>query len=291
VIEWLYRFLSRLSRFVGLWLLRVTATIVAMGYFVLLPRRLGGSVRFYRALFPDRSTGFAIRCAWRQYQDFASLYCERLEIERRSDVRFDSEGEHHLKEARAAGRGAILLMSHFGRWEIGARLLGKRQEGLTLVMGGFAGGGARAGVDEDLRLAGLNVVTVPAGQGQAFDILEAVQILRQGGVVSLAADRADGDARMLRLPFLGHTAAVAAAPFALALASGAPLLAVFAVKIGPRHYCFICDGPVTLTAANRGDRRKVMKQAASVYLQRLHEMVKAHPEQWQTFGEFLYRDS
>ena len=287
MIEWLYRFLSGLTRFVGPWLLRFVAATVATGFFVLCPRRRGHSTRFYRALYPGRSAFHALACAWRQYQDFASLHSERLDIERRADIRFESEGQHHLQEARAAGRGAILLMSHFGRWEIGARLLGKRQEGMTLVMGGEVAGGARAGVDEDLRRAGHDVVTVPAGQGQAFDILQAVQSLRRGGVISLAADRAFGDARMMRLPFLGHEAAVAAAPFALALVSGAPLLVVFAVKIAARHYRFTCDAPVTLSAADRGDRQRVMEQAASDYLRRLTEMVKQHPEQWQTFGEFL----
>jgi len=50
---------------------------------------------------------------------------------------------------------------------------------------------------------------------------------------------------------------------------------------GARYYRFTCDGPIALTAANRGDRQRGMEQAASFYLQRLHEMVKAHPEQWQ----------
>ena len=270
-----------------MWVLRIIVAVVATGYFILLPRRLGHSLRFYRALFPERSGLFAFRQAWRQYQDFASVYCERLEIERRSDVRFESDGVHHLNEAKSAGRGAILLMSHFGRWEIGARLLARREEGLTLVMGGQAAGGARAGVDRDLRQAGVDVVTVRTGQERDFNILQAAQILRQGGVVSLAADRAFGDARMLRLPFLGHAVAVAAAPFALALASSAPLLVVFAVKMGPRHYRFSCGSPIRLSAARRDDRQQVMEQAASDYLQRLHEMMKAHPEQWQTFGEFL----
>ena len=287
MIEWLYRFLARLSRFVGLWLMRGTAAIGATGYFILLPRRRSHSVHFYRALFPERSAWHAFRCAWRQYQDFARLYGERLELERRPDVRIESDSERKLMETRAAGRGAILVMSHFGRWEIGARLLARRRQELTLVMGGLADGGARAGVDADLRSAGLDVVTVPEGQGQPFDILQAVQILRAGGVVSLAADRAHGDARRLRLPFLGHVVSVAAAPFALALVSGAPLLVVFAVKIAPRHYRFLCADPVTLTAANRGDRQKVMEQAAAGYLQRLYEMARAYPEQWQTFGEFL----
>lgn len=285
--ERLYRFLSRLSDLVGLWLLRVVVAVIATGYFVLLPRRLGHSLRFYRALFPDRSPLQALRCAWRQYQDFASVYCERLDLDRRDDVHFESEGEYHLTQARAAGRGAILLMSHFGRWEIGARLLARRQQGLTLLMGGQADGGARGGVDQDLRQAGLDVVTVGPAQRRDFDILGTVQRLRKGGVVSLAADRAFGEARMLRLPFLGHTVRLPAAPFALALSSGAPLLVVFAVKMGPRHYRFICDAPVILTAATHDDRQTAMERAAAAYLHRLHDMVRAHPEQWQMFGEFL----
>ena len=287
MVHWLYQVLARLSRWVGLGFLKGLAAVVATGYFGLLPRRLHGSVRFYRALYPERSAWHALGCAWRQYQDFARLYTERLEVERRDDICFDSPDEQRLRDVRAAGRGAILVMSHFGRWEIGARLLARREAGLTLVMGGLAQGGARGGVDQDLRSAGLDVVTVPAGQGQAFDILRAVQVLRAGGVVSLAADRADGEARMLRLPFLGRHCEVAAAPFALALASGAPLLVVFAVKLGPRHYRFTCDAPVTLAAPSRADRQRVMEEAAAAYLVRLADMVRAHPEQWQSFGAFL----
>jgi len=286
-----YRFFSWLSGYVGMWLLRTTAAIVATWYFLFLPRRLGASLRFYRALFPERSRLFALVCAWRQYQDFASLFCERRAIEWGREVHFESEGAHHLTQAQAQGRGVILLMSHFGRWEIGARLLAARHEGLVVVMGGDVEGGARAGVDEDLRHAGLDVLTVRAGQGQEFDILRAAHILRRGGVVALAADRAVGAARVLRLPFLGHTVSIVAAPFALALASHAPLLVVFSVKMGPYHYRFTCDRPLILTAANHDERQQLMEEAASAYLQRLCDMVKAHPEQWQTFGEFLRREA
>lgn len=282
-----YRVLAQLSRMVGLWVVRAVAAVIATGYFLFLPRRLGHSVRFYRALFPTRSRLAALWLAWRQYQDFARVYSERLEVERHSDIAFETAGDEHIAQALDAGRGAILLMSHFGRWEIGARLLANRQQKLTLVMGGQAGGGARAGVDHDLRRAGVGVVTIPDGRGQAFDILEAVQILRQGGIVSLAADRAWGDARVLHLPFLGHTVAVAAAPFALALVSGAPLLTVFALRIGRRRYRFVSDPPITLAAASRRDRQAGLEQAAAAYLRRLQVMVESHPEQWQTFGRFF----
>ena len=285
----LYRVFAQLSRFLGMWIVRVTSAIIAAAYYLLFFRHTGHSVHFYRALFPERSRFHALWCAWRQYQDFSRVYSERLEIDRRTDVRFDREGEDYLGQAHAAGHGAILVMSHFGRWEIGARLLARRQGGLTLVMGGQDAGRARAGVDRDLRSAGVGVVTIPEGQGQPFDIFQAVKVLRQGGIVSLAADRAWGDARVLRLPFLGHTVAVAAAPFALALVSGAPLLVVFALRIGPRHYRFVSDPPITLTTADRRDRQTVIGQAAAAYLQRLHAMVEAYPEQWQNFGRFLAR--
>lgn len=282
----LYGVMARLSRVWGLWMLRGLAAVVAAGYFLFFPRRLAHSVRFYRALFSERSALYALGCAWRQYQDFARVYSDRLEIGRRQDVVFERPGEAYLDEARKAGRGVIVLMSHFGRWEIGARLLAQQQD-VTLVMGGQKDGGARAGVDRDLRGAGVGVVTVPEGQGKAFDILAALKGLREGGIVSLAADRAYGDARMLRLPFLGRFVAVAAAPFALALSSGAPLLTVFAIRLGPRHYRFISDPPITLHAADRGERQAVIERAAAAYLQRLLDMVKAYPEQWQTFGKFF----
>jgi lauroyl/myristoyl acyltransferase len=291
VTELLYRLYARLSRAVGLWPIRVTAALVAAVYFFCFAGRRGHSVRFYRALFPDRSRWFAVRCTWRQFQDFARVYSERLEVERRTDVRFDRDVERYVVEAKAAGRGVILLMSHFGRWEIGARLLGESHKELTLVMGGQAGGEARAGVDRDLRKAGVDVVTVPEGQGKSFDILQAVQSLRQGGMVSLAADRTFGDARILRMPFLGHTVGIAAAPFALALVSGAPLLVVFAVRMGRRHYRFVSQPPMSLPAASRGDRQAVMEKAAAAYLQALEAMVRSHPEQWQNFGGFFVEET
>lgn len=283
----LYGLMSRLSRVWGLWMLRGLAAVVAAGYFLFFPWRLAHSVRFYRALFPERSALHALGCAWRQYQDFARVYSDRLEIGRRSDVIFERPGEAYLAEARQAGRGVIVLMSHFGRWEIGARLLAQQQQDVTLVMGGQKDGGARAGVDQDLRAAGVGVVTVSEGQGKAFDILAALKGLREGGIVSLSADRAYGEARVLRMPFLGRFVAVAAAPFALALSSGAPLLTVFAIRLGTRHYRFISDPPITLHAEDRGERQAVIERAAAAYLQRLQEMVKSYPEQWQTFGKFF----
>lgn len=282
-----YRALAGLSRALGLWPVRLVGAVVAAGYFLVRGKRRAASVELFRTLFPDAPRRAALEWTWRQYQDFARVFSERLEVERRSDIRFEEVGEEHLAQARAGGRGVVIAMSHLGRWEIGARLLARRHESLTLLMGGQADGRARAGVDGDLRRAGVQVLTVPEGRGQAFDILDAVKVLREGGVVSLAADRTFGEARVLRMPFLGRTVAVAAAPFALSLTTGAPLLVAFSVRLGPRHYRLLCHPPLTVAAASRDERSAAMQRAAAIYLDHLHAIMKAHPEQVHLFERFF----
>ncbi|MGD0838647.1 MAG: lysophospholipid acyltransferase family protein [Polyangia bacterium] len=290
-----YGLLARLSRVVGLWVVRVMGAVVAAGYYGLRPALRKNSVTFYQALFPGETRRRALLRTWRQYQDFARLYSERLALEAgkvpAQGLHCERVGEEHFEQARQRGQGVIVVMSHFGRWEIAVRLLAREHRDVTLVMGGQTAGGARAGVDRDLRRAGLDVLTVPEGQGQAVDILQALQVLRRGGIVALSGDRAFAGARLVPLPFLGRTVAVAAAPFALALVSGAPLVVCFAVRLAAGGYRFISHPPLTLTAGDRTRRQAAVASAGSWYLDRLREMLLLYPEQWQTFAPFFIAEA
>jgi len=282
-----YRVLVAASRWAGLWVVSLFASIIAAFYFLFLPRRTGHSVRLYRALFPERGGWHAYGCAWRQYQDFARIYTERLEVERITTIGYESEGHEYIEQAVADKRGAILLMSHFGRWEIAARLLARDRHPMTLMMGAQQETNPNKRVAMDLKGDGVGVVAVSEGQGQPFDVLEAVDGIRNGGVVSLSGDRAWGNPRVLRLPFLGKEVAVPVAPFVLALVTGAPLLTVFACRTGPGRYRFTCSRPRYLKARARNERDAILRGAAQEYLAELESMMRAYPEQWQTFGPFL----
>ena len=71
--------------------------------------------------------------------------------------------------------------------------------------------------------------------------------------------------------------------------SGAPLLVVFALRVGQRHYRFVSDPPITLSAPDRCDRQTVLEQAAADYLQRLHAMAKglspSNAELWEVSSQ------
>jgi lauroyl/myristoyl acyltransferase len=279
-----YRALGRCARWVGLWIVTVFAWFIAAGYFLFLPRRLSHSVRAYRALFPGRGAWHAIACAWRQYQDFAHVYTERLALERGAPLTYESDGEAHLLDAQAKGQGAILLMSHFGRWEIASRLWARERPAFTIHLG--VRGTDEGEVAEGLRKDGVNVVAVSGGPEQASQILDPFWALRRGDVVSLAGDRAPDGARLITAPLLGGHAKVNAAPFMLALVTGAPLIAVFAYRIAGRRYRIVCKPPRYVKAAARADRDAALASEAAAYLEQLAEMMRAYPEQWHTFGPF-----
>jgi lauroyl/myristoyl acyltransferase len=281
-----YRALARFSRLVGLWIVTGVAFFVATGYFVFLPRRLAHSVRAYRALFPGRGFWHAVLCTWRQYQDFAHVYTERLQLDRGTPLTYESEGGEHLLEAQASGHGAILLMSHFGRWEIALRLWARERPAFTIHMGVRGTEADDDEVADSLRKDGVNVVAVQNGPDQASQILDPFWALRRGDIVSLAGDRAPIGARTIRAPFLGGHAPVNAAPFMLALVTGAPLLTVFAFRIGPGRYRIVCQPPRYVKAVKRAERDAVIEKEAAVYLEELTAMMRARPDQWHTFGPF-----
>jgi KDO2-lipid IV(A) lauroyltransferase len=215
------------------------------------------------------------------------VYTERLALDRISASDYESEGIEHIIEANANGTGGVMVMSHFGRWELGARLLARDHHELTLVMGGAAEASPNRVVSADLQSDGVEVVSVARNQAMGTDVLDAAQAVRHGGIVALAGDRAWGNPRMMRLPFLGQAVDVPMAPFVLALVTGAPLLIVFACRTGRRRYRFECLPPIHIKAPSRAQRDTVLREAGMVYLEELRRMARAHPEQWHTFGPFL----
>ena len=67
-----------LSHKLGLWFFRTLSWFIATGYFFLFGLRVKESVRFYRALFPERGFAYALYCAWKQFHNFTDVYTHRF---------------------------------------------------------------------------------------------------------------------------------------------------------------------------------------------------------------------
>ncbi|MBT8340455.1 MAG: hypothetical protein HKP58_11925, partial [Desulfatitalea sp.] len=103
--EYFYRWLSFASKFLGPGFFRFIARCIAGGYFVLLPKRTAVSMHFYSALWPGRHRRFYLACAWRQFQNFTSVFLDRHLLQHGKTMTYTFEGRQHLHQALEAGQG------------------------------------------------------------------------------------------------------------------------------------------------------------------------------------------
>jgi predicted LPLAT superfamily acyltransferase len=285
-----YKILTILSKRFGPWLFALVSRGIAAGYFIFFPKRSAASARFYRVLFPQRTRAYAWWCAWRQFQNFTTVFLDRYLLPDPGAIQFTFEGREHLLAAVAEGRGGILLMSHMGNWEAGARLLRRSIPDLRLML--YMGRRAQEQIErlqkEDLAASGIRILAADEAGGSAFDLVEGAAFLKSGGFVSMAGDIVwRPDRQGLSVRFLDHAARLPEAPFMLALVSRAPLYIFFATRRGPRQYHFSVTGPVAVTAASRDLRRVAVQQAAQTYAAHLEAQVRRNPLEWYHFEPFL----
>jgi predicted LPLAT superfamily acyltransferase len=293
--DFFYRCLMILARRFGSWIFLLIAWHIALGYFLLFPRRVAVSFRFYRRLFPERPRRHALWCAWQQYHHFVHVFLDRFLLLEGAELETTYEGWEHIVAAAQSGCGGIILMSHVGSWEIAAHLLrryGKSDHRMKLML--YLGAKHREQIErrqkKSIEKSGIRIVSVPEDGGSAMDILEGLKFLREGGLVSLTGDRLWGrEQKAVTVNVAGCRARIPEIPYILAMMSGAPLLIFFGYRTGRGRYHLVTKPPLTVAAASRGQRRKAVEAAAQAYADLLAETVRAHPYEWYHFEPFLLK--
>ncbi len=285
-----YAGLAALSNIFGAWLFALTARGIAAGYFLFCPRRVSNSARFYRVLFADRNRFYSWLCAWRQFQNFTTVFLDRYLLRDSGAVTFTSQGREYLTEALEQGRGGILLMSHMGNWELGARLLRRMLPQLQLML--FMGQRAKEQIErlqkEDLAASGIRILAADHDADAPFALVEGAEFVQSGGFVSMAGDIVwRPDQRNVPVCFLEHTVRLPEAPFMLALLSGAPLYVFFASRRGRGQHHFSISAPIMVAAEHRAQRRQAVLRAAQAYADLLEDQVRRNPLEWYHFEPFL----
>lgn len=275
-------------RTIGSWITRLVAWIISTGYFVFKPERVRNSLDLYRALFPGKGRLFHYYCVWKQFHEYAANYSDTIQSGWGGPLAYDSEGWEYLEEAAASGRGCMILISHLGNWEIGARGLKQKGLDMTMIMGHRPGSATSDQQKEYLRSDGLGVKVSELGTQTPLGGVEILSALRQGRMVSMAGDTSWTD-RHHQVPvrFLGHEVLLPAAPHALALVAGVPILTMFGFRLGRNRHHFVAHPPRYVTASSRTDRQRAIQASAQVYADQLAESLRQYPWQWGIFTPFL----
>ncbi len=170
-----------------------------------------------------------------------------------------------LDEARAAGKGAIIVSGHFGQWEATRAVLKAR-------------GMETAGVYrrqknrhyQRLLEAGIEAGGRPALTTGRVGTKNLVRHLRGGGFAAILLDEKTADGE--RLPFMGHEALTSLSAARLALKYDIPLIPVYGTRLGENGEIDVeFEAPIPHTDA------RTMTQ---VFNDSLSARILEHPDQW-----------
>jgi phosphatidylinositol dimannoside acyltransferase len=212
---------------------------------------------------------------------YASCLAESLGIDRADgqNTELILQGRAHLRSALAVGRGAILVTAHIGPWDCAARLLAKDFDAeVIVVMLAEPNEAARKVHDAVRERSGVRVVHV--GE-HPLDALPLLHHVRGGGVVAIQLDRAAPAGRVLEVQLFGSTESMPEGPFRLAALSGAPIVPIFAHRLGYFRYEFSIEAPIWVS---RQATPEELGSAADSAAQAMQSFILRHPTEWFHFA-------
>ncbi len=282
-----YKIALYLSRKLGVWFFRTFSWCIATGYFFLFPARVADSLKFYCALFPVRGFFYHLYCTWKQFHNFTDVYIHRFIPWAADQAEFIHEGWEYLNEAVAKKTGAIVVMSHIGNWELAAQRLNRK--GLPIML--FLGAKHKEQVEriqkDNLAKKGIKIVTTDEKEKSPFALLEGINFLRAGGIVSMTGDRLWGEQTHVTVDFLGYEGRLPDMPHLFALMTGAPLMTFFVYQEAVGKYCIKVSKGRKVFAATRADRKKAVLESVQAYADDLARFASEHPFEWHHFEPFL----
>ena len=233
-----------------------------------------------RRAFPEWSEAEVRATARRTYETWGMALVDLARgpaLARRggwSEVMEPIEGLERFTEARAHGRGAILLTGHFGVFAYLGGAAVATGDAVDFLVQTQSNPWVDRWLERTWRGLGVGVIR------RGADVREPLRTLRANRCLALVADQdARGDG--VFVDFLGRPASTPAGPAALALRTGAPIVMAFLVR-GPdgRHRAFV-EPP--LAAPSTGDRDRDVEALTRTHVRVLEKWVRQHPDHWYWF--------
>jgi lauroyl/myristoyl acyltransferase len=272
------------------WWQRVGPAVVASIVFAVAHENRRGAVANLRAILGSRGWLRDHLSALRLFSEFAycttdvwhhEAACEAGDVE--SAIEVVTPPGFDYASILPDERGLVVVTSHFGTWEVGARVLKRFGRPVNLVMSRET----NPTVEEFQRTwrerYGLTVIRSDSSR---FSSLNMVQALRRGEVVAIQLDRAVGAQVTREVEFFGRPASFLYGPFVLARVAGVPIWPVFVARVRRGRYRFFPE-PLRTIPRDAGEEETLAVMRAVV--RSFERRVREYPHQWFQFQP-LWRD-
>src|SRR5439155_19160634 len=181
------------------------------------------------------------------------------------------EGTEHYDAARDLKKGAVIATAHMGSFEAGAAALPDRERAMHVVFKRDATRFER--VRAALRQK-LGVIEAPVDEGWTV-WLKLREALLRDEVVMVQADRVMPGQKGCEVEFLHGHLLLPTGPVKLAIASGAPILPIFAIRTHDGRIRIHIEPHILVEPCDDEPHPALLSYAMT-----LEKYVRAYPQQW-----------
>ena len=181
-------------------------------------------------------------------------------------------GLEHLEEARALGKGALVVSCHMGSYEVVAAIWSATLAPVSFFAEELEPRALFEWYRDTRARLGISVLTLDHG-----GIRKVLEALREQEMVITAIDR-DITGTGHLMPFFGKPAPIPLGPAAIALRLGTPLFPVCVYRLPDDTY--MAEGAPLVYATSTGDPRADQVRATEALLRQIERFIQQHPEQW-----------
>jgi len=219
---------------------------------------------------------------YKNFYAFGTLFLDRFALfgNPNRKFRFTIENNHEFLELLKKPEGFLIASAHIGNYEILSYSFKQTEKKIRPLLYG-----EEAKVFQQYRTRffqqnNLEPIFLTADGSHIFEISNA---LKNGDIVSMPADRTMGNTKTIATYFLGKRASFPAGIFHLSATYHLPVLTMFAVKEGYRHYKIEIQKLMPPTAGTKEDKALFV---CTEFVKSLEKTLLQYPEQWYNFYPF-----
>jgi KDO2-lipid IV(A) lauroyltransferase len=230
-----------------------------------------------RHVFPDATPARLDRLVRDVYNHFCTVFVEIILLPRKLHPvnwrrHIELVGGDRMVDLLTCGRPLLIVIGHFGNWEMA---------GYALGLLGFRTSAVARRLDNPHLHRFLEWFRQRTGQrilDKTGDYEQIQETLATGGALAMLSDQ-DAGPRGVFVDFFGRPASTFKSIALLALEYNAPLMVTGVPKVGePMRYQVVCEE--VIDPADYADRRDAVTAITQRYTTGLERIARRHPEQY-----------
>jgi predicted LPLAT superfamily acyltransferase len=199
-----------------------------------------------------------------------------------SGIQLELVGYEKISGLLAAGqKGMIFLTAHVGNWQAAMTALRKLDRTVYLMMRREDNVAVKEALNIDNEKDRVRVLYTDGALG---GVVEALQAIKRGAIVSIMGDRTYGYGSV-EAALLGGQVRFPYGAFSLAAAAQCPVAVLLSAKVGAGKLVADISHVIDPPAGARGEKDEAVKAAVQEFASVLEEYATDHPFQW-----FVFRD-